>query len=1083
MHWALAALLGLLAGIGVALAPIHPPTAGAAAPGLTIRLSQSSTESRVGQAVLLTAVVEATVPGQQGAQTGWAIEFSGTANGGWTSGITTTAGGEVSYLHRGEITGSDTITASIVNSGCGGVTSNAVVHDWWQPQITLVPTDSVSTFGATATVTANLHRDNAAPLPGQRLTFTVQQVDFSSGQFSETVTTDANGNASISWQRPSTTDVVEAIRVAETDQAEPARAGGSHVWDQPIDQTLQIDLTQPSPDSQVGTDLAITATARIGGAPAANRPLLMYSTETGGLISQQTNADGVAVFHKTAATAGPDNLLFYFRSVQGSVSILHQWWTAPTIAADSDDVAGFVGRVRAPTATASYAGRPVQGRSITLQVSGASTISQTTTTDARGRASFDGWTRSSPGFDNVAVGPVQSSMSWIPAQAPPIAVALRQIGPVVLRVGEPATLSATATSTGVIGTQALSGWDVTLRTAPSGSVLDTATSDGGGTAALAARLDAPGRLDVYATLDLPGCGRISSDLLSETWALPEVTFQAADYAGPAGTPVSVSARLSVAGRPLPGELLDFASSSTDCALPDLTDSARTDQNGIATVSLTRDEPSLDRLSVVEDDAIDPQRRQTTLTWGRPPSPSTRITLRQSSPDGRVGTSDVLTAAVTHATGGTTTPVVGASVQFAGAGTGQVFVTGPDGTVSYVDRPTTAQTDQITASTPYGCDRVVSAPVSHDWWLPTLTLKPADVTSTVGDTASVRATLTHDGSRVTGIPLDIEVHNSNGGTDLPDGSQPATVDGRAEFSWSRSSPGTDTVTATETGVPSPVQASTTRRWLPRQPVIVLTATPDGTSGTVGDTFTVTAALERDGDPATGVDVTLTAAMPSQPDETSTVATDATGRATFSWTRSVQGTDQISLRATVAGQTVERSLTRGWTVPPPPPPVTTPPPTTPTGPSSPSSPTSPASLSSSSSSPTPTGPPPSTPVPPKAIDGPQVGRPGGGIVIDGKGCRPGQRVIITLGDIRLGTVRAASDGSFQLQAVVPVLPLGRYPIRSSCGRTVGDQNVDITEPQVDRGAARIAAAGVTTASTFVFFVLLIKGAISFLPRRWH
>jgi hypothetical protein len=106
-----------------------------------------------------------------------------------------------------------------------------------------------------------------------------------------------------------------------------------------------------------------------------------------------------------------------------------------------------------------------------------------------------------------------------------------------------------------------------------------------------------------------------------------------------------------------------------------------------------------------------------------------------------------------------------------------------------------------------------------------------------------------------------------------------------------------------------------------------------------------------------------------------------------------------------------------------------------------------------------------------------------VIDGKGCRPGQRVIITLGDIRLGTVRAASDGSFQLQAVVPVLPLGRYPIRSSCGRTLGDSNVDITEPQGDRGAARIAAAGVTTASTFVFFVLLIKGAISFLPRRWR
>ena len=892
VHWTLAALLALLAGVGVALAPIRPAPAVAAAPALTIRLSQSTVESRVGQTVQLTAVVEATVPGLPVLQNGWAVEFSGT-NGGWTSGLVFTADGEATYVRRGEIIGTDAITATLVNSGCVGASSNTVVHDWWQPQITLSPVDSVSTYDSTASVTANLHGENNRLLAGQRLTFTVQQVDFSSGQFSETVTTDANGNATISWRRPSTADVVEAIRVQETDQSEPARAGGSHVWDQPIDPTLQIDLTQSSTDSRTGTELAIRATARIGGTPAANRPLLMYSTETGGLVTQQTNADGVAVFVKTATTPGADNLLFYFRNVQGSVSTLHQWWSAPTITTDlSGDDSDFVERVRRPTATASFLGRPEGGQALTLQVRGGSPITQVATTNTSGRASFDGWTRTAPGQDIASIGPVESVLNWTQPTGPPVVVALRHDDPDAVRVGQPAAFVATVTSIGHTGPQALSGWDVTLYDASSQTVLNTATTDGGGRAVLATAQDHPDRLTVYAAVDLPGCGRIVSTPLSETWALPELTFGRAGYSGTAGSTVSVSARLSVAGRPLPGELLDFASGSTDCALPDLTASARTDQNGIATVSLSRDVPSLDRLSVVEDDALDPQRRQTTLTWGRPPRPSTRITLRQSSPDGRVGTSDVLTATVTDTGDGRAAPVAGASVQFAGAGTGQVFLTGPDGTVSYVDRPTTARTDQITASTPYGCDRLVSAPVSHEWWLPTLTLAPTDATSTVGDTASIRATLTHDGSRVTGEPLALAIDNSAGAADLPNGSQPATVDGREAFSWSRSSPGTDTITATEVGVPSPVQAGTTRRWQPREPVVTLTATPDGTSGSVGDTFTVTADLELDGSPATGVDIALDVGMAGQPEITSTQNTDATGRAEFGWTRPVQGTDQVN-----------------------------------------------------------------------------------------------------------------------------------------------------------------------------------------------
>jgi hypothetical protein len=91
------------------------------------------------------------------------------------------------------------------------------------------------------------------------------------------------------------------------------------------------------------------------------------------------------------------------------------------------------------------------------------------------------------------------------------------------------------------------------------------------------------------------------------------------------------------------------------------------------------------------------------------------------------------------------------------------------------------------------------------------------------------------------------------------------------------------------------------------------------------------------------------------------------------------------------------------------------------------------------------------------------------------------MISLGDLALGRTRAAADGTFYLRAAVPDLPLGRYLINSSCGTTIGDPNVDITAPQVNRAMASIAAAGVTTASTFAFFLLLVKGILSFLPRR--
>jgi hypothetical protein len=91
-----------------------------------------------------------------------------------------------------------------------------------------------------------------------------------------------------------------------------------------------------------------------------------------------------------------------------------------------------------------------------------------------------------------------------------------------------------------------------------------------------------------------------------------------------------------------------------------------------------------------------------------------------------------------------------------------------------------------------------------------------------------------------------------------------------------------------------------------------------------------------------------------------------------------------------------------------------------------------------------------------------------------------VRIYLGEIELGTTTAASNGTFSLRSAIPELPLGRYRVRSSCGKLTGDPDVDLSRPQANKGAAGIAAAGVTTSSTFLFFLLLGKLVVSFMSR---
>lgn len=339
-----------------------------------------------------------------------------------------------------------------------------------------------------------------------------------------------------------------------------------------------------------------------------------------------------------------------------------------------------------------------------------------------------------------------------------------------------------------------------------------------------------------------------------------------------------------------------------------------------------------------------------------------------------------------------------------------------------------------------------------------------------------------------------------------------TDGIAQVTMTRSGPGTDTVRAEEVGVFDPASDTTTHEWTPASPAPQsITLTQSSETSRVGSSVTITATVydvdRPNGRAAAGTPVTFRGTSPDR-----TVRTNRNGIARLTFTGSGTETSVISATAPYGcGVVISPPIRHRWFVPESVPPQVTPSPTvvteppvviiseppildepSPDGPEPSDEPIpEPTDEPTDEPTPEPTNEPtpePTTqeptddlPATSTMVDGPEVGRPGGDIQLSGTGCRPGEHVTVQLGDSQLGETRAAGDGTFYLRAAVPDLPLGRYVIHSSCGTTIGDPNVDITAPQVDRAGGALATAGLTTGSILVFFVLVAKGVISFLPRR--
>jgi hypothetical protein len=973
---------------------------------LSVTLSQSSDASAIGSPLTLTATVtwtggEATEPTD-----GWYVEFIGTGDGGWTSGPVPTDDGEASYTRSSPVAQTETITARIANVGCTQTTSNTVTHEWWLGEIVITNPDVSSDINTDFTLTGRVLR-SGEPVVAADVSVVIADRGGNNSTRPFPTQTDGAGEFAVSWSTPGAAIERVSITATGTDGFS-ASTLTHHAWsgtdaDAEADQLTLSALTEV----RVGERVIATSQLLDDGGPVENQTVEFWTDQ--GWLNPTTTGDTDATFNY-AARFTPGEGFYGVRDSETGVlraSGVTRWWQ-PEITFVSPASRSTVNQTYSTTVVVTDRGVPLPG----IQLEFAELLGELendlgpATTDQDGRASVS-IARATEQIVDVGVREVGRSDSlvstthaWVAApNAVDLSLDLTQSGQ-ESRVGTSVQLNAEVR----VGDGAVEGWDVAFA-ADEDSLGVRVTNENGIATVTTPRNDVESYALLTATVAIDGCTSQTAEVFHYWWE-PDLDLTPKVTSSPARNDVTFTAALtrftsSEDRVAVPGQLVRFTMTSQSCSLPVAVRDDRTNDDGIAAVTLSRDGPSIDSIRAEEIGVVGPASDATTHTWGAPVPPPLSIALTQNAAASRAGSEVIITATVTDADRPGGRARAGIPVTFLGVSPTRTVPTDASGVARLTVVGTTTSPTTVTASAPFGCGVVLSGSVTHRSFVPTLELTPDFATTTTGDTTSVTAVLTDGQDRVAGQEIALTVDHRASGVDTLARTETTDTNGEAKFTWTRTEAGVDDLTAEELSDVQPQQDTARHLW-ERGPT------------------TPPAIPDPDPDPPTPAVITPTQAPaePTPEDEPSE---------------------------------------------------------------------SPAPTPSATRTETPTAPPPTVALPSDLpatstlVDGPEVGRPGADIEVSGTGCRAGQSLTVRLGETSLGRTRAAADGTFYLRGVVPDLPLGRYLIRSTCGTTIGDPNVDITAPQVNKARAAIAAVGVTTASTFVFFLLLAKGVISFLPRR--
>jgi hypothetical protein len=284
-----------------------------------------------------------------------------------------------------------------------------------------------------------------------------------------------------------------------------------------------------------------------------------------------------------------------------------------------------------------------------------------------------------------------------------------------------------------------------------------------------------------------------------------------------------------------------------------------------------------------------------------------VTLAPGASSGLVGSTHTVTATVTEDGRAAAQRTVAFTITGANPQTAN-RTTDASGVATFAYTGTNGGTDTIEARFTDSAGRPHAATATRTWIAFALTLAPPAGSGLVGTPHTVTATLTENGVAAQGRQIDFTVTGANPRT----GSANTDANGRATFTYTGANPGKDTITATYTDDVGGIHRATAlRTWNDLIAAIVLE--PQDASGPAGGTHTLTATATEDGEPVANRTIGFSVVAGPQAGTAGTVATGVDGRASFTYTGSAPGTDEIvATFADAFGRTqTSARATRTWT----------------------------------------------------------------------------------------------------------------------------------------------------------------------------
>ncbi len=634
-----------------------------------------------------------------------------------------------------------------------------------------------------------------------------------------------------------------------------------------------ISLTQSSPDSRINVPITFTATVAFGDNGAADAGLDWYvefrgTGDRGWSSGPVAVDDGQATYERASAIAQTESVTAVIVGgdcdALASNAVTHTWWI-PTITLTPDERSEVGSGPASVTATLRHGSARVVGQRVRLRVVNYFTnevvLDEPRTTDDQGEITIS-WTTDAEAFEQIfatedvpeGAATKRTTHIWYEDRAFPDALAVR-FPDRDLRVGT--FLPTTATLSAVDGEDPPQQIDFFVIREDTAAWEEASVADGAATFDYVRTEPGPGSPLARS----PGTGMVAK---STEWWRPTLSLTTPGSSTVVGRTYTQMATLSHDGIPVVGADLTFVWGL------DESDHATTDAQGQASMSWTQDEIGTEDVVVYETAALDDrQSAETRHSWVvAPGGDQVSVGLSQVNAAGRVGSGVQLSATVTV----DGDPLEGWDVTFAGAGIdAKTAPTNAAGRASVtVSSPAALITDITATAGISGCTAAVSPSVRHQWWRPSVELRPRNTASPAREAATFTATVSYldVDERTVAVPGQL-VHFTMRSQDCaqPVVVRPARTNaaGVATVPLTRDGPSTDTVTAEEIGVVGPASDQTSHSWgSPDPPPLSITLdqseTPSRAGTTAQVTVTVHDADRTDGLAPARVPVTLLGVTP-------------------------------------------------------------------------------------------------------------------------------------------------------------------------------------------------------------------------------